>query len=60
LEHVAIVERLSSVGKMKKGETFSKDVALKMDHPEKDYRLITFVQEADEGKVLGAAAAHAR
>jgi hypothetical protein len=28
-----------------------------MDHPEKDYRLITFVQEADEGKVLGAAAA---
>jgi hypothetical protein len=60
LEHVAVVERLDSIGKVKKGEPFSKDVALKMDYPEKDYRLITFVQEADEGKVLGAAAAHAK
>jgi hypothetical protein len=60
LEHVAIVERLSSVGNMKKGETFSKDVAIKMDHPEKDYRVIAFVQQADEGRVLGAAAAHAK
>jgi hypothetical protein len=60
LEHVAVVERLSSVGKMKKGESFSKDVAIKMDHPEKDYRVIAFVQQADEGKVLGAAAAHAK
>jgi hypothetical protein len=31
-----------------------------MDHSEKDYRVIAFVQEADEGKVLGAAAAHAK
>jgi hypothetical protein len=60
LEHVAVVERLTSIGKMKKGEPFSKDVAIKMDHPEKDYRLITFVQEVDEGKILGAAAAHAK
>jgi hypothetical protein len=60
LEHVAVVERLSSVGKMKKGESFSKDVAIKMDHPEKDYRVIAFVQQADEGRVLGAAAAHAK
>jgi hypothetical protein len=60
LEHVAVVERLDSIGKVKKGEPFSKDVALKMDYPEKDYRLITFVQEADERKVLGAAAAHAK
>jgi hypothetical protein len=60
LEHVAVVERLSSIGKMKKGEPFSKDVAIKMDHPEKDYRVIAFVQQADEGKVLGAAAAHAK
>jgi hypothetical protein len=57
LEHVAVVERLTSVGKVKKGEQFSKDVSMKMDHPEKDYRLITFVQQADDGKVLGAAAA---
>ena len=60
LEHVAVVERLTSIGKVKKGEPFSKDVAIKIDHAEKDYRLITFVQEADEGKVLGAAAARAK
>ena len=50
-------ERLTSVGQVKKGESFSKDVAIKISHTEKDYRLITFVQEADEGKVLGAAVA---
>ena len=60
LEHVAIVERLSSIGKMEKGESLSKDVAMKMDHPEKEYRVIAFVQQADQGRVLGAAAAHAK
>ncbi|HEX3103765.1 MAG TPA: DUF1223 domain-containing protein [Terriglobales bacterium] len=60
LQHVAVVERLDSVGKIKKGERFSKNVAIKIDHPEKDYRVIAFVQQADEGKVLGAAAAHAK
>ena len=60
LEHVAVVERLTSVGKVKKDEPFSKDVAIKMEHPEKDYRVIAFVQQADDGKILGAAAAHAK
>jgi hypothetical protein len=60
LEHVAVVERLTSAGKMKKGEPFSKDVAIKMDHSDKDYRMIAFVQQSDEGKVLGAAAAHVK
>jgi hypothetical protein len=60
LEHVAVVERLTDVGKVKKGESFSKDVAIKMDHPEKDYRVVAFVQQADEGKVLGAAAMHVK
>ncbi|MGH9516349.1 MAG: DUF1223 domain-containing protein [Terriglobales bacterium] len=60
LEHVAVVERLISVGKVKKGEPFSKDVAIKMDHPEKDYRVIAFMQQADEGKVLGAAVARVK
>jgi hypothetical protein len=58
LEHVAVVERLVSIGKVKKDEPFSKDVAIKIDHPEKDYRLVAFVQHADGGKVLGAAVAH--
>jgi hypothetical protein len=58
LEHVAVVERLASIGKLKKGEPLSKDVAIKIDHPEKDYRMIAFVQQGDAGKILGAAVAH--
>jgi hypothetical protein len=58
LEHVAVVERLTSVGKLKQGESFAKDVAVKLDHPGDAYRAIAFVQEPDQGKVLGAAAAH--
>ena len=60
LEHVAVVERLTSIGKMRKDQPFSKDVAIKMDHPEKAYRLITFVQQMDAGKVLGTAVAHVK
>jgi hypothetical protein len=60
LEHVAVVERLISLGKVKKGEPFSKDVAIKMDHSEKDYRVIAFVQQTGEGKILGAAVARVK
>lgn len=60
LEHVAIVERLTALGKMNKGEAFSKDVVVKVDHPENSYRLIAFVQQKDAGKVLGAAVAHVK
>jgi hypothetical protein len=60
LEHVAVVERLTSVGKVKKAEPFSKDAVIKMDHPGKDYRVIAFVQQADEGKILGAAVARVK
>lgn len=55
LEHVAVVKRLTAVGQVKKGEPFSKDVTVALDHPGQAYRLIAFVQEAGEGKVLGAA-----
>jgi hypothetical protein len=57
LEHVAVVERLSSMGKVKKGEIFSKDVTITVDHPEQQYRVIAFVQQADQGKILGATGA---
>jgi hypothetical protein len=60
LEHVAVVERLIDVGKLKPGEPFSKDVAIQMDHSEKDYRVIAFVQQAGEGKILGAAVANVK
>jgi hypothetical protein len=55
LEHVAVVKRLTAVGQVKKGEPFSKDVTVALDHPGQTYRLVAFVQEAGEGKVLGAA-----
>lgn len=60
LEHVAVVKHLVSVGKVKKGESFSKDVALELDRNEHDqaYRLIAFVQEAGEGKILGVTMVH--
>jgi hypothetical protein len=58
LEHVAVAKRLTAIGKVKKGETFSKDVVVPLDHPGQTYRLIAFVQEAGEGKVLGAALIH--
>ncbi|MCU1269831.1 MAG: hypothetical protein JWN74_1125 [Acidobacteriaceae bacterium] len=54
LEHVAVVKRLTAIGQTKKGEPFSKDVTIALDHPGQAYRLIAFVQEASEGKVLGA------
>ena len=58
LQHVAVVERLVSIGKVKKGEPFSKDVTVALDHPSQGHRLIAFVQEGDQGKVFGAAVAH--
>jgi hypothetical protein len=58
LEHVAVVTRLTAVGKVKKSEAFSKDVAVPLDHPGQAYRVIAFVQEGDQGKVLGAAVIH--
>src|SRR3954466_5402859 len=60
LEHVAVVERLASIGKLTKEEPLSKDVAIKVDHPEKDYRMVVFVQQGDGGKILGAAVARVK
>ena len=49
--------QLTAVGQVKKGEPFSKDVTVTLDHdhPDQAYRLVAFVQEASEGKILGAA-----
>lgn len=54
LEHVAVVKRLSSIGKVKKGEPFSKEVSLGLDSSLQPYRLIAFIQEGSDGPVLGA------
>ena len=55
LEHVAVVRTLTRVGKVKKGEGFSQDVSLAADPSGAPSRLIVFVQEPNQGKILGAA-----
>ncbi len=56
LQHVAVVEELRKVGKLDKGKPFSQDVAVKLkpDIDPKNLRIIAFIQESNEGKVLGA------
>lgn len=55
LEHVAVARNLTKVGKAAKGEMFSKDVSLGVGSPGQSYRLIAFVQEPNQGKILGVA-----
>jgi len=54
LQHVAVVRSLTKVGKTAKGEAFSKDVSLTAAPSEVPYRLVAFVQEPNQGKILGA------
>jgi hypothetical protein len=58
LQHVAVVEELRRVGKLDKGKPFSQDVNVKLkpDADPKNLRIIAFIQESSEGKVLGATA----
>jgi hypothetical protein len=57
LEHVAVVEELRKIGKLDKGKPFTQDVQLKLKPgiDPKNVRIIAFVQEPNEGKILGAA-----
>jgi hypothetical protein len=57
LEHVAVVRSMVKVGTVRQGQTFEKDVQLKLD-PGTDasnLRLIAFVQEPGQGRVIGVA-----
>jgi hypothetical protein len=57
LSHIAVVKSIVKVGRLKKGQTFGQDVQLKLD-PGTDahnLRLIAFVQEPGQGRVIGAA-----
>ncbi len=59
LTHVAVVRRFTKIGVLKQGQILTQDVRLKLD-PESDprnLRLIAFVQEPVQGRVLGAASA---
>ena len=53
LEHVAVARNLVKAGKAEKGAAFSKDIEVKVK-PEGPYRVVAFIQETNQGKILGA------
>lgn len=57
LAHVAVVRSIAKVGTFQQGRTFAKDVQLKLDpgSDARNLRLIAFVQESGQGRVVGAA-----
>jgi hypothetical protein len=55
LEHVAVVRTLRSLGNVSKATAFAKDVEFALDPTAQSYRLIAFVQEPNQGRILGAA-----
>ena len=57
LTHVSVVKSLTKIGALKQGQVLAQDVQLKLE-PGSDWRnlrLIAFVQEPRQGRVLGAA-----
>jgi hypothetical protein len=57
LTHTAVVRSIVKVGTLPQGHSFSRDVQLKLgsgDDPRK-LRLIAFVQESHQGRVVGSA-----
>jgi hypothetical protein len=58
LTHAAVAESMTKVGVMRPGQGFSQDIHLKIESglsPD-NLRLVVFVQEAHQGRVLGATA----
>jgi len=57
LSHTAVVKSIVKVGRLGKGQTFAQDVQLKLDRgtDARNLRLIVFVQEPGQGRVIGAA-----
>ena len=58
LQHVSVVRRISKIGAVKQGQALSQEVQVKVGPGEDsdNLRLIAFVQESQQGRVLGAAA----
>ena len=58
LAHVSVVKSLAKIGALKQGQTLAQDIQVKVE-PGSDVhnlRLIAFVQEPGQGRVLGATA----
>ncbi len=58
LTHVAVVRRFTKIGVLRRGQALAQDVQLKLDpgSDPRNLRLIAFVQEPRQGRVLGATA----
>jgi hypothetical protein len=54
LSHVAVVRKMTRVGRLKRGEAFSRDVELKVEgRPDAgNLRLVAFLQDPDSGRVF--------
>jgi hypothetical protein len=55
LQHVAVVRNLKKIGKTESGQGYSKDMSLDARSLSHAARLIVFLQEPGQGKILGAA-----
>jgi hypothetical protein len=57
LTHVSVVRSLTRIGALKQGRVLAQDVQLKLEpgSDSRNLRLIAFVQEPGQGRVLGAA-----
>jgi hypothetical protein len=57
LVHVAVVRNLIKVGELRPGQSFAQDVQLKVGAraDPRNLRLVVFLQESNQGRVLGAA-----
>ena len=57
LRHVAVVQNLVKVGELRLGQSFAQNVQLKLGSgaDPRNLRLIAFLQEPNQGRVLGAA-----
>ena len=57
LTHVAVVQNLVKVGELRLGQSFAQNVQLKLGSgaDPRNLRLIAFLQEPNQGRVLGAA-----
>jgi hypothetical protein len=57
LTHVAVVQQITKIGKLKKGQAFGEAVQLKLKPgvDPKNLRIVAFLQESGPGRILGAA-----
>lgn len=55
LQHVAVVGNLTNLGTIKGAQAWSKDVSIALRSSQQAYRLVVFVQEPNQGRILGAA-----